>query len=102
MLLYIEMRPMKEKQVETLTSFPKRKEGIINTIAIINIFHITYLSIVIYMHCDYLFSLSYWEGICVSSWWKTKRNRDTTEDHYVIEITTKRERQTEWGNNAEV
>ena len=42
------MRPMKEKQVEDLTSFSKRKEGIINTIAIIKIIHVTYLSIVIY------------------------------------------------------
>ena len=39
---------MKEKQVENLTSLPKRKEGIINTIAIINTVHVTYLSIVIY------------------------------------------------------
>ena len=39
---------MKEKQVESLTSLPKRKEGIINTIAITNIVHVTYLSIVIY------------------------------------------------------
>ena len=46
MLLYIEMRPMKEK----LPSLPKRKEGIINTIAIaiINIVYVTYLLIVIY------------------------------------------------------
>ena len=44
-LLYIEM---KEKQFEDLTSIPERKEGIINTIAITNIVHVTYLSIVIY------------------------------------------------------
>ena len=45
MLLYIEM---KEKQVEGLTSFPKRKEGIVNTIAITNIVYVTYLLIVRY------------------------------------------------------
>ena len=39
---------MKEKQVKDMTSLPERKEGIINTIAIINIVHVTYLSIVIY------------------------------------------------------
>ena len=39
------MRPMKEKQVEDLTSLPKRKEGIINTIAIINILSGTYIVI---------------------------------------------------------
>ena len=44
MLLYIEMKQMKED----LTSLPKRKEGIINTIAITNTVYITYLSIVIY------------------------------------------------------
>ena len=48
MLLYIEMKQMKEKQVEDTTSFPKRKEGIINTIAITNTVYITYLSIVLY------------------------------------------------------
>ena len=40
MLFYIEMRPIKEKQVEDMTSFPKRKEGIINIIAITNIVHV--------------------------------------------------------------
>ena len=45
MLLYIEMKQMKE---EDLTSLPKRKEGIINTIAITNTVYVTYLSIVIY------------------------------------------------------
>ena len=39
---------MKEKQVKDMTSLPKRKEGIIKTIAITNIVHVTYLSIVIY------------------------------------------------------
>ena len=44
------MKQMKEKQVEDMTSFPKKKEGIINTIAITNTVYImiTYLSIVIY------------------------------------------------------
>ena len=48
MLLYIEMKQMKEKQVEDLTSFPKRKEGIIIIIAITNTIYATYLLIVIY------------------------------------------------------
>ena len=48
MLLYIEMKQMKEKQVEDITLFSIRKEGIINTIAITNIVYVTYLSIVIY------------------------------------------------------
>ena len=46
MLLYLEMKQMKEKQLEDLTSFSKRKEGIINTIA--NTVYVTYLLIVIY------------------------------------------------------
>ena len=45
---------MKEKQVESLTSLPERKEGIINTIAITNIVHVTYLSIVIVITCFFL------------------------------------------------
>ena len=48
MLLYVEMKQMKEKQVEDLTSFPKRKEGIINAIAITNTVNVTYLLIVIH------------------------------------------------------
>ena len=43
MLLYIEMKQMKEKQVEDMTSFPKRKEGIINTIAITNIVNMSHI-----------------------------------------------------------
>ena len=40
------MKQMKEKQLEDLTSFSKRKEGIINTTA--NTVYVTYLLIVIY------------------------------------------------------
>ena len=46
MLLYVEM---KEKQVENSTSFPKRKKGIINTIATTNIVYVSCLSKII--HC---------------------------------------------------
>ena len=45
------MRPIKEKQVEDMTSFPKRKEGIINIIAITNIVHVKCLSVALTFQC---------------------------------------------------
>lgn len=97
--IYLEMKQTKEKVIEYLTLHIKKKEGIITTIVIINTVCVTDLYIIIIYEC---FVLRYWEratvGVCKEREWAG----DTAGNHNVINLTIKREKQTDWTAKAEL